>query len=220
MRRFGSRGDEMRTEFVCIPRPITRSDRPDGGPLRYRVVHTAKLWRPGERPQLDAAGARRRPRPLHLGWPARRERRLVLAGAVRRDRARLRPADRHRARLRPPRPEAPARASPACAPSPCSGLVAGLAGLLGAHRPAARGRRADRRMRRGAGDRLCAPAGPQANGPMRPRRSPRWRPSALGFIAGFGEPGLRDRRRGDRHPAARAQGRSSTASSTSSTKTM
>ena len=45
-------GDEMRTEFVCIPRPITRSDRTDGGPLRYRVVHTAKLWRPGERPTL------------------------------------------------------------------------------------------------------------------------------------------------------------------------
>ena len=45
-------GDEMRTEFVCIPRPITRSDRPDGGPLRYRVAHTAKLWRPGERPKL------------------------------------------------------------------------------------------------------------------------------------------------------------------------
>jgi alkaline phosphatase D len=45
-------GNEMRTEFVCIPRPITRSERPDGGPLRYRVVHTAKLWRAGERPQL------------------------------------------------------------------------------------------------------------------------------------------------------------------------
>ncbi|MEO8706279.1 MAG: alkaline phosphatase D family protein, partial [Kofleriaceae bacterium] len=45
-------GDEMRTEFVCIPRPITRSERPDGGPLRYRVAHSAKLWRPGERPQL------------------------------------------------------------------------------------------------------------------------------------------------------------------------
>src|SRR3954471_13757195 len=45
-------GTEMRTEFVCIPRPITRSDRPDGGPLRYRVAHTAKLWKPGERPQL------------------------------------------------------------------------------------------------------------------------------------------------------------------------
>ena len=45
-------GDEMRTEFVCIPRPVTRSDRPDGGPLRYRVVHAAKLWRAGERPRL------------------------------------------------------------------------------------------------------------------------------------------------------------------------
>jgi len=45
-------GDEMRTEFVCIPRPITRSDRPDGGPLRYRVVHAAKLWNAGERPKL------------------------------------------------------------------------------------------------------------------------------------------------------------------------
>jgi alkaline phosphatase D len=44
--------DELRTEFVCIPRPITRSERPDGGPLRYRVVHRAKLWRPGERPRL------------------------------------------------------------------------------------------------------------------------------------------------------------------------
>jgi len=46
--------DEMRTEFVCIPRPVTRSERPDGGPLRYRVAHIAKLWRPGERPQLTA----------------------------------------------------------------------------------------------------------------------------------------------------------------------
>jgi len=44
--------DEMRTEFVCIPRPVTRSERPDGGPLRYRVAHSAKLWRAGERPQL------------------------------------------------------------------------------------------------------------------------------------------------------------------------
>ena len=44
--------DEMRTEFVCIPRPITRSAAPDGGPLRYRVIHTAKLWEPGERPRL------------------------------------------------------------------------------------------------------------------------------------------------------------------------
>ena len=44
--------DEMRTEFVCIPRPITRSERPDGGPLRYRVAHSARLWAPGERPRM------------------------------------------------------------------------------------------------------------------------------------------------------------------------
>ena len=44
--------EEMRTEFVCIPRPITRSPSLDGGPLRYRVVHSARLWRPGERPRL------------------------------------------------------------------------------------------------------------------------------------------------------------------------
>jgi alkaline phosphatase D len=45
-------GDEMRTEFVCIPRPVTRSGRPDGGPLRYRVAHSARLWEAGERPKL------------------------------------------------------------------------------------------------------------------------------------------------------------------------
>jgi alkaline phosphatase D len=45
--------DEMRTEFVCIPRPITRSEKPDGGPLRYRVVHTAALWKSGQRAQLE-----------------------------------------------------------------------------------------------------------------------------------------------------------------------
>jgi len=47
--------DEMRTEFVCIPRPVARSDRPDGGPLRYRVAHTAALWKSGQRPQLKTA---------------------------------------------------------------------------------------------------------------------------------------------------------------------
>lgn len=45
-------GDEMRTEFVCIPRPVTRSETADGGPLRYRVAHTARLWRAGEAPKL------------------------------------------------------------------------------------------------------------------------------------------------------------------------
>jgi alkaline phosphatase D len=46
-------GTDMRTEFVCIPRPITRSESPDGGTLRYRVVHSAKLWKPGETPKLQ-----------------------------------------------------------------------------------------------------------------------------------------------------------------------
>jgi len=46
---------EMRTEFVCVPRPIARSDRPDGGPIRYRVLHTAALWESGERPQLKTS---------------------------------------------------------------------------------------------------------------------------------------------------------------------
>ena len=43
---------EMETEFVCIPRPLTRSTTPDGGPLRYRVVHRVRAWKPGERPRL------------------------------------------------------------------------------------------------------------------------------------------------------------------------
>jgi alkaline phosphatase D len=42
----------MRTEFVCIPRPITRSETPDGGPIRYRVVNTAALWKSGQRPKM------------------------------------------------------------------------------------------------------------------------------------------------------------------------
>jgi alkaline phosphatase D len=45
-------GEEMRTEFVCIPRPVARNPSPDGGPLRYRVEHVAQLWRAGERPVL------------------------------------------------------------------------------------------------------------------------------------------------------------------------
>ena len=47
--------NEMRTEFVCIPRPVARSKRPDGGPIRYRVLHTAALWKSGERPHLKTS---------------------------------------------------------------------------------------------------------------------------------------------------------------------
>ena len=44
--------DRMSTEFVCIPRPIKRADQADGGPVRYRVRHTAQKWQPGARPVL------------------------------------------------------------------------------------------------------------------------------------------------------------------------
>src|SRR5580692_431433 len=45
--------DSLETEFVCIPRPIERSDRADGGPLLYRSRHRARLWRKGETPRLE-----------------------------------------------------------------------------------------------------------------------------------------------------------------------
>ena len=41
--------------LLCIPRPIARSERADDGPLRYRVLHTAALWKSGERPQLKTS---------------------------------------------------------------------------------------------------------------------------------------------------------------------
>ncbi|HEV8702761.1 MAG TPA: alkaline phosphatase D family protein [Candidatus Polarisedimenticolia bacterium] len=45
--------DAIESEFVCIPRPLERSEGADGGPLRYRVVHRAPLWTRGERPRLE-----------------------------------------------------------------------------------------------------------------------------------------------------------------------
>jgi alkaline phosphatase D len=44
---------DIETEFVCIPRPIKRSETEDGGPLLYRVSHRAALWRARERPRLE-----------------------------------------------------------------------------------------------------------------------------------------------------------------------
>jgi alkaline phosphatase D len=41
------------TEFVCIPRPVERSQQPDGGPLLYRARHRANLWRKDEHPKLN-----------------------------------------------------------------------------------------------------------------------------------------------------------------------
>jgi alkaline phosphatase D len=44
--------EAFEAEFVCIPRPLEPSDREDGGPLRYRTRHRARVWRRGETPQL------------------------------------------------------------------------------------------------------------------------------------------------------------------------
>ena len=44
---------ELEVEFVCIPRPLERSDRADGGPLAYRVSYRVPRWNPGEAPQLE-----------------------------------------------------------------------------------------------------------------------------------------------------------------------
>ncbi len=45
--------EQLSGEFVCIPRPLERSERPDGGPLLYRVVHRTRLWKAGETPKLE-----------------------------------------------------------------------------------------------------------------------------------------------------------------------
>ncbi|HEY2296001.1 MAG TPA: alkaline phosphatase D family protein [Thermoanaerobaculia bacterium] len=49
--------EDLQVEFVCIPRPLERSDRPDGGPLAYRVTHQAKRWAPGTAPRLERLSA-------------------------------------------------------------------------------------------------------------------------------------------------------------------
>jgi alkaline phosphatase D len=46
-------GDVFEAEFVCIPRPIERSDRADGGPLLYRARCRSRLWRKGETPRME-----------------------------------------------------------------------------------------------------------------------------------------------------------------------
>jgi alkaline phosphatase D len=47
--------NSFETEFVCIPRPIERSERTDGGPLRYRVRSHTKLWKEDEAPKLEVS---------------------------------------------------------------------------------------------------------------------------------------------------------------------
>jgi alkaline phosphatase D len=49
--RAGS--DDLEVEFVCIVRPLERSERADGGPLAYRVVHRVKRWMPDAGPKIE-----------------------------------------------------------------------------------------------------------------------------------------------------------------------
>jgi alkaline phosphatase D len=49
--------DELEVEFVCIPRPIERDERADGGALAYRVAHRVKRWAPGTAPRLERTKA-------------------------------------------------------------------------------------------------------------------------------------------------------------------
>jgi alkaline phosphatase D len=41
-------------EFVCIPRPLERSNTPDGGPLLYRAHFHTPSWKAGEHPEMKA----------------------------------------------------------------------------------------------------------------------------------------------------------------------
>jgi alkaline phosphatase D len=45
--------DTMESEFVCIPRPLEQSERPDGTDVKYRLLHRCRLWRRGQRPRLE-----------------------------------------------------------------------------------------------------------------------------------------------------------------------
>ena len=45
--------DAIETTFVCIPRPLERSDREDGGPLNYRARFRASIWAKDESPKLE-----------------------------------------------------------------------------------------------------------------------------------------------------------------------
>lgn len=45
--------DSLECEFVCIPRPMEHAAAPDGGPLRYRVMHRLPRWEKGEKPRLE-----------------------------------------------------------------------------------------------------------------------------------------------------------------------
>ena len=45
--------ENLEVEFVCIVRPLERSEGADGGPLAYRVVHRVKRWTREGAPQIE-----------------------------------------------------------------------------------------------------------------------------------------------------------------------
>ncbi|MEK6300568.1 MAG: alkaline phosphatase D family protein [Acidobacteriota bacterium] len=48
-----ARTEEIEVEFVCIPRPVERSESADGGKVVYRVAHRVKRWGHGVAPRLE-----------------------------------------------------------------------------------------------------------------------------------------------------------------------
>ena len=48
-----ARSEALEVEFVCIPRPLERTDSKDGGPLAYRITHRVKRWTPRTAPRLE-----------------------------------------------------------------------------------------------------------------------------------------------------------------------
>ena len=48
-----ARSETLEVEFVCIPRPLERTESKEGGPLAYRITHRVKRWTPRTSPQLE-----------------------------------------------------------------------------------------------------------------------------------------------------------------------
>jgi alkaline phosphatase D len=49
--------DALEVEFVCIPRPVERSDQTDGGPVLYRITHRVAKWEAGAAPRVERLAA-------------------------------------------------------------------------------------------------------------------------------------------------------------------
>jgi alkaline phosphatase D len=47
--------DRLEVEFVAVPRPVSATSAPDGGPVRYRVTHRVRRWAAGEAPRVERA---------------------------------------------------------------------------------------------------------------------------------------------------------------------